>query len=128
MEPLSVQQLINRAAPGAGSSLQAMLQRPPIRREDPSVHPDTGLARKLTGLVSMKGEDLLLQAPTDQLVKYHGLRTSIPARLWKWKEIAGWQWKGPPEHINSLELRATFTTVRWLVQKQKRGNILEWCT
>ena len=27
-----------------------------------------------------------------------------------------------PEHINSLELRATCTTVRWLIQKQRCWN------
>jgi hypothetical protein len=83
---------------------------------------DEGLARKLTGLVSVKGEDLLVQAPSEHLVKYHRLRNSIPARLWKWKEIPGWRWEGEPEHINSLELRATCTTVRWLIQKQRCWN------
>ena len=69
--------------------------------------------------MSVKGEDLLLQAPSEQLVKFHRLRSSIPSKLWKWKEIAGWRWKGDVEHINALEMRATLTTIRCLVQKRR---------
>eukprot|EP00435_Cladocopium_sp_Y103_P035832 s933_g9.t1 len=119
---LSIQEVVSRTTPGAGSSLQAILQRPPVRRETPTVVPDNGLTRRLAGLVSVKGEDLLLQAPSEQVVKYHRLRSSIPAKLWKWTDIAGWRWRGDSEHINSLELRATFTTVRWLIQKKRCFN------
>ena len=116
---ISIQDLVSRASPGSGSSLQSVLQRPPICREVPAVYEDEGLTRKLAGLVSVKGEDLLLQAPSEQLVKFHRLRSSIPSKLWKWKEIAGWRWKGDAEHINALEMRATLTTVRWLLQKRR---------
>ena len=76
------------------------------------------LVKKLFGLVSLKGEDLLLQHHTDVPVRYHRLRMSLPARLWRWKTVAGWQWSDTTEHINVLELRAALTTVKWRVEKQ----------
>ena len=119
---LSIQGVVDQLTPGAGSSLQSILRRPPVRREVPTVYPDGGLSRRLAGLVSVKGEDLLLQAPSEHVVKYHRLRSSIPAKLWKWAEVAGWRWKGGAEHINSLELRAAFTTIRWLIIKKRSYN------
>ena len=115
----SIQELLDRAAPGGGATLQMVLQRPPVHRESKHVHEENGLARRLTGLVSIKGEDLLLQATSEQLVKYQRLRSSIPSRLWKWKEVAGWAWKSPGDHINQLELRAVLTTVKYWIQKRK---------
>ena len=73
----------------------------------------------LSGLTSTKGDDLLLQAESAGLVRHQRIRQTIPARLWKWKEITGWQWKSPGEHINLLEVRATFTAIRWVLQKRK---------
>ena len=118
----TVQALVDRAAPGGGSSLQGVLQRPPIHRETSHIHPEGGLVRKLSGLVSIKGEDLLLQATSEQLVRYHRLRSSIPSKLWKWKEVAGWAWKGSGEHINQLELRAVLTSVKYWIVKRKLGS------
>eukprot|EP00435_Cladocopium_sp_Y103_P074163 s689_g47.t1 len=45
---VSVQGLIQRAAPGGGERLQTVLQRPPVSRESPALHPEDGLARRLT--------------------------------------------------------------------------------
>ena len=70
-------------------------------------------------LISVKGEDIMLTTPSSHLVRFHRLRTSIPARLWKWKVVSGWKWKGDPEHINSLELRAVLTTLTWRVQHKR---------
>lgn len=80
------------------------------------------LVKKLTGLVSIKGEDILLSASTEQQAKYHRLRASIPARLWRWKTVAGWRWQGDPEHINVLELRAVLTTLKWRLEKCQQSN------
>ena len=74
---------------------------------------------KLLTLVSMKGEDLLLQASSEDQVKYHRLRASVPANLWRWKTITGWKWKDGSEHINVLEMRAVLTSLRWRIEKQK---------
>ena len=117
------QQVVQASRPGGAGELQRLLLRPPIRRElaIPAT-PGVGLVRKLAGLVSMKGEDLLLQASSDQQVKFQRLRASLPSRLWRWKTIAGWTWKGQPEHINVLELRAIFTTVRWWVTQRKAAS------
>ena len=106
--------------PGRGSRLQTLLHRAPLRRNTDARVPEGNLAKRLGGLVSVKGEDLLLQSHTEPLVKFHRLRSSVPSRLWTWREIAGWQWKGDPEHINQLEMRAVLTTLRWLVLQRKR--------
>ena len=110
--------LLARMTPGCGSTLQSILQRPPVKREDLQIFPENDLSRRLAGLVSVKGEDLMLQAPTEHLVRYHRLRTSIPSKLWKWKEIAGWAWKSK-EHINQLEMRSVLTTLQYLILKEK---------
>jgi hypothetical protein len=112
------QQIIQLCRPGGSGELQQLLLRPPVRRHT-TVPDQQGslLVKKLAGLVSIKGEDLLLQSSSEQQVKYQRLRASIPSGLWRWKTIAGWTWRGSPEHINSLELRAVYTTVRWWVSQ-----------
>ena len=81
--------------------------------------PGVGLVKKLAGLVSIKGEDIMIQSSTDQQVKYQRLRAALPSRLWRWKTIAGWKWTGNSEHINVLELRAINTSIRWWVTQGK---------
>ena len=120
--PCSVQELVDRCAPGKGRRLQTVLQRPPLRRETTTTHPDVGLARRLGTLVSIKGEDLLLQGASEPVVKSQRLRQTVPGKLWKWKEVTGWQWKSGGDHINLLELRATLTTIKWILQKRKTWN------
>ena len=122
MDPISIQGVVDRLTPGKGDQLQSVLLRPPLRRDGPAFQPDEGLAQRLAGLVSIKGEDLMLQASTDFLLKAQRFRSTIPSRLWKWREIAGWAWKGPPEHINQLEMRATMTTLKWIIQKCRGFN------
>eukprot|EP00435_Cladocopium_sp_Y103_P041108 s1479_g11.t1 len=119
---LSIQALVDRGVPGGHPSLQSVLQRPPIHRESTANHPEDGLARRLSGLVSIKGEDILLQSSTEQLVKYQRLRSSIPSKLWKWKEVSGWSWKSPGDHINLLEMRAVLTSVKYWILKRKLRN------
>ena len=118
----SIQALVDRGAPGKGVRLQTILLRPPTRREVTVVAPDAGLARKLTGLVSVQGQDLMVQSASEPLNRHQRIRYTIPSRLWKWKEVTGWQWRGSKEHINVLEMRATLTTVRWWIMKQRRVN------
>ena len=76
------------------------------------------------GQVSVKGEDLLLQLGSDLPARYHRLRASIPSKLWRWKDVAGWRWTGDVEHINALELRAVKTAIVWrlkeLEEKERR--------
>ena len=117
--PKSPQQLLDRCAPGSHSFVQGRLVRLPWTqdRQASQMSPQV-LARQLGNLISIKGEDILLTTPTSQLAKFHRLRASVPGKLWKWRVITGWRWKGSPEHINSLELRAIFTTLRWRVERQ----------
>ena len=77
------------------------------------------LARKLASFVSIKGEDILLQAPSEGNIRFHRLRASVPAALWRWKVVTGWAWRHGNAHINELELRAVLTTLSWRLQRKK---------
>ena len=68
----------------------------------------------------MKGEDIHLQAASEDQVKYHRMRASIPAKLWRWKVVSGWRWKGQREHIYVLEMRAVLTTLQWRIERQRK--------
>ena len=120
---LTVQDIVNRLAPGQSRSLQNLLLRPPLAWSTKTLSCSDLLVQKLCGLVSQKGEDLLLQHHTDVPVKFHRLRRSLPASLWRWKTIAGWQWADQSEHINVLELRAALTTIRWRVERLKQLDL-----
>lgn len=120
---LTPQDLVERTAPGCSRDLQSFLQRPALGMQQ-SVKQggsELQLVEKLTTLVSLKGEDLLLQAGSEDVVRYHRLRASVPARLWKWSVAASWQWQGSREHINVLEMRAVFNALRWRLER--RGQI-----
>ena len=120
MEHISMQDWVNRLCPGKGNHLQGVLLRPPLRRDATQIHPEEGgLPSRLAGLVSVKGEDLLLQGPSEYVVKHQRFRNTISSKLWKWREVCGWSWAGDPEPINQLEMRATLTTLKWFVQENK---------
>ena len=117
---MSLAEIVQQCRPGGGRVLQGVLSRPHLRTlRGPHGGCELQLASKLSGLISMKGEDILLQSQSEDTLKYHRLRASIPAKLWKWKDLCGWRWRGGAEHINSLELRAVLTGVRWRILKQK---------
>ena len=120
-EPLSVQEVVERSSPGATKDFQSFLQRPYLERKHaPVTHGcEDKLVRKLLTLVSIKGEDIMLQAATEDQVRYHRLRASVPAKLWNWRTVAGWRWTGSREHINVLELRAVLTSLRWRIERCK---------
>ena len=126
VEPLSVQELLKRLTPGEEDHLPSLLLRPPMRRTTQAGVPGQGLVRKLLGQISVKGEDLLLQMGTDIPARYHRLRASIPGKLWRWREVAGWRWTGEAEHINVLELRAVKTLLAWRIRelKEQRSRFL----
>eukprot|EP00438_Fugacium_kawagutii_P012482 Skav236404 [mRNA] locus=scaffold1702:160390:164016:- [translate_table: standard] len=124
---VTVQDAVQRCAPGAGEKLAMFLQRPRMRSS--SMHlkasPMAGLnlVNKIAPMVSLKGEDLLLQADTEDPVKFHRLRASLPSRLWKWSTAASWRWTGNKEHINVLEMRAAFCALRWRLEKQRQTQV-----
>lgn len=122
--PLAAQDIVNRAVPGSVSDFQTFLLRPSMRsvRKTPVTPNEKLLVSKLLKQVSIKGDDLLLSANTEDTIRYHRLRASLPARLWQWRTVAGWQWTGNPEHINVLEMRAALTALRWRVEKNERLN------
>ena len=114
------EEILARLVPGQANTLQGLLLRPALHKRKPQSHPGGGLlVRKLQGLVSIKGEDLLVQAASEPLVKFHRLRTSMPGQLWHWKDVASWGWRTGGDHINVLELRAILTTVKWWVFKRR---------
>ena len=104
------------------SCLRGYLARPPIRvPRGPGLQDSQAiLARKLSSFVSIKGEDILLQSPTEGTLKFHRLRTGVPAKLWRWRVIAGWRWKFGNAHINELELRAVLTTLSWRLERRRQ--------
>ena len=111
ISPLSVQDCIDLTAPGCQHTLPTFLSRPLMRGPNHRLKPGNArpLVCKLLNLVSIKGEDILLSAPTEETLRYHRLRASIPSNLWRWRTICGWSWKGQKEHINVLELCAGVT-------------------
>ena len=125
MEPLGLSQvtgLIGVMAachPGSSSSLQGFLQRPPLVPMRGQVLEDSQLllAKKLLTFVSVKGEDLMLQASTENQMRFHRLRASIPAKLWRWRAVCGWPWQNPDFHINVLEMQAVLATLKWRVSR-----------
>ena len=113
--------IVAALTPGQGDRLQSILLRPPLgpsrhKHYDQSHHT---LVRKLMGVASVKGDDLLLQSGTEHSIRYHRLRASIPGRLWKWKDVAGWTWRHSGDHINVLECRAVYTTIKWWIKKKR---------
>ena len=124
-EDLPLEEVVKRTSPAPTTDLQSFLQRPSML----PTHGPVGataeaiLAKKLLTLVSMKGEDILLQSSSEDLTRYHRLRASIPAKLWRWKAVASWQWLGHKEHINSLEIRAVLTALRWRLERHKQTHL-----
>ena len=122
IDDMTLADVAKQCNPGGGLMLTGVLQRPILdrgKRNPTGRTPELTLAQKLGGLVSMKGEDILVQAQTEDTIKHHRLRASLPAKLWKWRTICGWRWSSAGEHINSLELRAVYTSLRWRIMKQK---------
>ena len=112
----SLQEIVDNLTPGRSTTLQGILLRPPLlsdRSLEQSL--EKPLLMKLLGLVSMKWEDLMVTAASEPQVKFHRLRSSAPAKLWRWREVTGWRWRHSGERVNVLELRAILTTLRWLV-------------
>lgn len=63
---LSLSQVVEQCSPGGGRGLQCFLLRPFMRapRRAPVQGDETGLAQKLAGMASLKGEDILLSGIT----------------------------------------------------------------
>eukprot|EP00438_Fugacium_kawagutii_P035919 Skav227992 [mRNA] locus=scaffold390:150806:154332:- [translate_table: standard] len=123
IEPLSVQQIVDRLTPGKAGTLSTLLVRPPMGISTKTFAPSQRLVQKLMGLASLKGEDLLVQSQTEAPVKFHRLRQSVPAGLWRWRTVTGWCWNDTSEHINVLELRSVLTSVRWKAEQHKQVNV-----
>lgn len=117
------QEVLDALVPGTACTIQGRLTRLPLN-PGASQAPDQSqqLVGKLGNLISIKGEDILLTAPTSQLVKHHRLRATIPSKLWRWSVVTGWKWKHGREHINALELRAILTSLRWRVEHKHHMN------
>ena len=64
------------------------------------------LVKQLGRFASTKGSDLMLTAAQDEFQSCQCLRHTVNAKMWRWKVVSGWRWRGQGEHINSLESRA----------------------
>ena len=103
--PLTPQQAVKATSPGQSTSLSGLLHGQPMKKISKTASKgECMLVAKLLNLVSLKGEDIMVQASTEETLRYHRLRASLPASLWKWKTIMGWHWHGSAEHINVLEV------------------------
>eukprot|EP00438_Fugacium_kawagutii_P007517 Skav231098 [mRNA] locus=scaffold2525:251187:253990:- [translate_table: standard] len=82
--PMSPQACVQATRPGASRDLAAFLARPPMTRTTKvrKGGNELTLVRKLLNLVSIKGEDLLLSSRSEDNLRYHRLRASLPAKLW----------------------------------------------
>lgn len=120
-ECVSLESCVLGCYPGRDSQLQGFLARPPLVpvRQTTGVATEAVLTKKLANFVSVKGEDLMIQAPSEGLVKFHRLRASVPSKLWRWRTICGWPWKHAHCHINFLELQAILTCMQWRMGKKK---------
>ena len=103
--------------------LQTLLQRPPTGHSTSTLPINNTLVKKLAGISSLKGEDLMVQATTEVPLRYQRLRLSIPSKLWRWRIVTGWKWTGDSEHINVLEARAAFTTMRWRAEQLRQLDV-----
>ena len=123
-QPLQPQEIVDRATPGKATDFQTFLLRPAMKacRKPDIAANEKLLVSKLLKQISLKGDDLLLSAHTEDTIRYHRLRASLPSRLWQWRTVAGWKWTGLAEHINVLELRAALTALRWRIEKNERLN------
>lgn len=120
----SAQEILDRLQPGTAETTQGRLVRLPLNPERSSTGDSSyPLAYKLGNLISIKGEDIMLTTPSTQMVKFHRLRASVPSRLWRWRVVAGWRWSLSKEHINSLELRAILTALKWRIEHQHHFNV-----
>eukprot|EP00438_Fugacium_kawagutii_P021648 Skav231607 [mRNA] locus=scaffold1636:8556:16397:- [translate_table: standard] len=123
--PLSPQQCVDRAMPGASQDLPTFLSRPLLSAPKKKLCSgnEVTLVRKLMNMVSIKGEDILLSAGSEETLRYHRLRASLPSNLWQRRTVCGWRWQGHKEHINVLELRAVLCALRWRILKQGSCNM-----
>lgn len=117
IEQIAPQKVLDRAAAGGCPLAQGRLTRLPLNPSRQNMGDASQLlAHRLSNLISIKGEDILLTTPTSQLTKFHRMRATIPSRCWRWRIVAGWRWKQSGDHINGLELRAILTSLRWRLE------------
>ena len=117
----TLEEVVKVCTPGTSRSLPTFLRRLPFKqqRKASMARTEQDLAKRLINFVSVKGEDLLLQAATENSVRFHRLRSSVPARLWRWRVVCGWPWQHTHHHINTLELRAVLTSLQWRLERRK---------
>lgn len=125
ISPISVQQIVDALRPGAAADLSGILFRPGLAARQPFAEigatgeQELRLANNLCHLVSSKGSDILLNASTEPLPHADRFRTTIPASLWRWSTVCGWEWQNPThQHINKLEIKAVYTGLKWRIARQ----------
>ena len=79
----SLEAVVRQTSPGRSDTLRGFLHRLPLNPPKGPSNPEqqATLASKLSTFVSIKGEDILLQSPTEKLVRFQRLRASVPANL-----------------------------------------------
>ena len=103
----TVHDVVLGASPGADQTLQGYLRWLPLRpvRNKEAEAPECQLGKKLINFVSVKGEDLLLQAPSVGTMKFHRCGLPYPANC------GGGEW-----YQMRATFKAVFRTVNMLVK------------
>ena len=118
------QEIVDELTPGTTLSVQGRLFRTPLNPgRSLCKSTEYNLAFKLANLVSIKGEDIMLNSSTSQQSKFHRLRATVPSRCWRWHVVSGWKWTRGKEHINAYEMRAILTALRWRLEHQQHLNV-----
>ena len=81
---LSVQECVDRTAPGSTTDLATYLTKAPLGgpRKQLVEGKEMVLVKKLLNLASIKGEDILISSSSEDALRYHCLRASLPSSLW----------------------------------------------
>ena len=88
---LSPQEAVDVTTPGSSHTVAGLLQRPPLTApatEGSSLGSRT-LVEKLLNLVSLKGEDIMIQAQSEETLRYHRLRASLPQHYGSGRPLLG---------------------------------------
>ncbi|CAK9006432.1 Voltage-dependent calcium channel type D subunit alpha-1 (DmCa1D) [Durusdinium trenchii] len=111
---LTPQQAVQATAPGRSVTLGGLLQRQSMRKLPKGpVKGEYDLVSKLLNLVSLKGEDIMVQASTEETLRYHRLRAST-LDLWlsQYIEVL---WEGGEGSEGRQERSGEGRSTWWLV-------------
>lgn len=98
----SPQDAVEATRPGV-RAIGGVLQRQSMKRSQrEGERGECELVAKPLSLVSLKGEDIMIQAPSAE-TQYHRSRVSLPAALWSSRTVMGWRWRIRSKFIHMVD-------------------------